>query len=425
MKELVMGSVGCKNVVARTFWFGLVYHGTGGRPVSSQQDRQVQPGLLEGRCAYAEPSQVDLASLGLLLCTGPHCHAIAVPHGPGDLAEQTANAQSRTCNGYIPLCALEVKGWLSLSVLALGKGQCCQEDFIVQGRKVYFMYNASDLGRSLRGRAAVPPAPFLGGGGDENPQKALLLKLELLKFTAASVRFASGLVVVVVPAYLQSASESVCFLWVKNSTGNKLQNHLRLVTRGIVKPDATVALPAVIWLDLFKKSGATTQGQCNKRVITQPQTNNPAELICSEFLDGPQLAGVHHPGLQMAVPAQKMGKSRDGGEKHLCKEVPICTSIRLGRISGKDSGQKYADFTGKAHTWPPPPPQPPQTSHGSRRDDSRGRGAAAGGSCGWGLAAPDARLFFPPLVMKRTSQKIGIVEFCCAFQDRTADFLPD
>lgn len=24
MKELVMGSVGCKNVVARTFWFGLV-----------------------------------------------------------------------------------------------------------------------------------------------------------------------------------------------------------------------------------------------------------------------------------------------------------------------------------------------------------------------------------------------------------------
>lgn len=64
-------------------------------------------------------------------------------------------------------------------------------------------------------------------------------------------------------------------------------------------------------------------------VITQPQTNNPAELICSEFLDGPQLAGVHHPGSQMAVPAQKMGKSRDGGEKHLCKEVPICTSIRL------------------------------------------------------------------------------------------------
>lgn len=67
------------------------------------------------------------------------------------------------------------------------------------------------------------------------------------------------------PAYLQSASESVYFLWVKNSTGNKLQNHLRLVARGIAKPDATVALPAVIWLDLFKKRGATTQGQCNKR----------------------------------------------------------------------------------------------------------------------------------------------------------------
>lgn len=64
-------------------------------------------------------------------------------------------------------------------------------------------------------------------------------------------------------------------------------------------------------------------------VITQPQTNNPAELICSEFLDGLQLTGVHHPAMQTAVPTQKMGKSRDGGVKHLCKKVPICTSIRL------------------------------------------------------------------------------------------------